>query len=105
MRCSYLTGVPSAASVQANPSYYYHCLNHWAWGRHWIFLDSFTALRQVGGALFAIGFGAAWIWLVWFAGASPRLGSKRRVPEAVVTGAAAQREVGERSQGHGERGD
>lgn len=59
---------PVTANVQADPSYYYHCLTNWAWARHWILLDSFRALGHEGGILFAIVFVAAWAWLLWLTG-------------------------------------
>jgi hypothetical protein len=79
--------------VQADPAYYYHCIDHWAWGRHWILLDSFQAFDRLGGVLFALTCAAAWAWLVWFAGASDRPNRKHREPKAVVAGAGPQRQI------------
>jgi hypothetical protein len=78
---------PVSASVQADPTYYYRCIDHWAWGRHWILLDSFKAFDHLGGVLFALACAAAWVWLVWYAGASQRLYGKRGEPQAIVAGA------------------
>lgn len=76
---------PVAADVQADPAYYYHCLDYFAWGRHWILPASFSAVDNPGGMMFAIGFGAAWIWLVF--SAAPRwVSAKPREAEAVVAG-------------------
>lgn len=65
---------PVVGSLQLNPGYYYHCLDHWAWGRHWILLDSFKALDRPAGVIFAAAFTGIWICLIAYirACASPR---------------------------------
>lgn len=76
---------PVGANIFTNASYYYHCIDHWAWGRHMILLDSFKAFDNVGGMLFGIGFGAAWICLI-FSAAPPWPRAKPREVEAAVAG-------------------
>jgi hypothetical protein len=80
---------PVAASVQVDPGHYYHCLNHLAWGRHWLLPSTFKALDHVGGVVFAIVFAAAWIWLLWSTAASLRSRREYRQAEPVVVGAAS----------------
>lgn len=48
------------------PSYYYRCLNHFAWGRHWLLLSSLHALNDAWGVVFAVAFTAIWAMLITF---------------------------------------
>lgn len=53
-------GLPSVLQT----AHYYHCIDHWAWGRHWTLLDTFKALGHPWGAVFEAAFVAIWIALI-----------------------------------------
>lgn len=54
---------PKLPSV-LDTAHYYHCIDHWAWARHWTLLDTFKGLGHLWGAVFAIAFVAVWIALI-----------------------------------------
>lgn len=54
---------PTSITI-AEPSYYYHCIAHLAWGRHWLLLSSYRALGHAWGVVFAVAFAAAWAMLI-----------------------------------------
>ena len=45
-------------------AHYYHCIDHWAWARHWTLLDTFKGLGHLWDAVFAAAFVAVWIALI-----------------------------------------
>ena len=48
----------------SNQTYYYRCIDHYAWGRHWIPLDAVRAVGHSGRVLFAVAFAAVWAALL-----------------------------------------
>jgi hypothetical protein len=55
---------PVAPHVEVAPERYYMCLNHWAWARHWTFLDTMQAFSHTSGVIFAVTFVLAWVALL-----------------------------------------
>jgi hypothetical protein len=49
-----------------DPSAYYRCLDNSAWGHRWVLLDTFPALKDAWGVVFAVGFLGGWVTLVSF---------------------------------------
>ena len=79
---------PVIGSLQFDPGYYYRCLDHWAWGRHWILLDSFKALDRPAGAIFAAVFAGVWICLIVSMAPVEGPGREYRPAETVNAGAS-----------------
>ena len=54
---------PTSPSV-IDTQYYYHCIAHQAWGRHWLPLASYRALAHPWGVAFAVSFAVIWLALL-----------------------------------------
>ncbi|MGH2915571.1 MAG: hypothetical protein ACRDMX_11340 [Solirubrobacteraceae bacterium] len=69
---------PAGANVMVDPRYYYHCIDHWAWGSHSVLLSSFHALDQVSGSVYGVVFAVLWTWLLVSVTAAPH-GARSRL--------------------------
>ena len=91
---------PTSPSV-GDPSYYYHCIDHYAWGRHWLLLSSFRALNGTWGIVFAVAFAAIWATLIGFI--HGRVSAAARAAEPISASVASARWRGRSAPGSAAR--
>ena len=51
--------LPEQQPISQDPHYYYSCILHWAWGRHWVLANAAGGLGDSPGAILM-----ALVWLV-----------------------------------------
>jgi hypothetical protein len=65
------TTCPTTPIIQtSSTSYFYHCLNHDYWSKHWVLPETYRSLATVWGAILAVSFCLLWAWLLQVAKAS-----------------------------------